>query len=71
MAGEVGRFDFEVLDKDKLANTIEPDKPAVLKGENKLVPGRHGQAVDSPGTTRSISLWVISHGTNRFPYRCG
>jgi hypothetical protein len=70
--GEVGRFEFDLLDKDKLANSIEPDKPAVLKGENKLVLGRNGQAIEFTGDDPvdlplgnfarhepfSVSLWL-------------
>ncbi len=39
LPGELGGFGFEWLDKDKLANWIDPAQPATLKGENKLVPG--------------------------------
>jgi mono/diheme cytochrome c family protein len=46
---ELGRFSFETLEGDKLANSIAPDKPAVLKGENKLVPGQNGNAVEFTG----------------------
>jgi hypothetical protein len=70
--GEIGRFDFDTLDKGKLANALDAKKPATLKGENKLVPGVNGQAVqfsgDDPvelpiGNFRSseafsISLWM-------------
>ncbi|HEY1603271.1 MAG TPA: DUF1553 domain-containing protein [Pirellulales bacterium] len=70
--GEIARFDFEMLDKDKLANTVEAGKPAVLKGDNKLVPGRHGQAAQFTGDDPidlpsgnfarhepfSVSLWM-------------
>jgi hypothetical protein len=47
--GEVGRFPFDMLAKGKLANTADPTKPAVLKGDNKLVPGRDRQAIEFTG----------------------
>jgi Protein of unknown function (DUF1549)/Protein of unknown function (DUF1553)/Concanavalin A-like lectin/glucanases superfamily/Planctomycete cytochrome C len=47
--GEIARFDFDAIDKDKLANTIDAEKPATLRGENRLVPGRHRQAVEFSG----------------------
>jgi hypothetical protein len=70
--GEIARFDFETLDKGKLANALDATKPAILKGENKLVPGVHGQAVQFSGDDAvdlpignfksnepfSVSLWV-------------
>ena len=46
---ELGHFPFETLEGDKLANSVAPDKPAVLKGENKLVPGHDGNAVEFTG----------------------
>ncbi|MEJ7591093.1 MAG: DUF1553 domain-containing protein [Planctomycetaceae bacterium] len=46
---ELGRFQFETLDGDKLANSVAADKPALLKGENKLAPGRDGNAVEFTG----------------------
>ena len=70
--GEVGRFDFDTLEKGKLANALGAKKPAILKGENKLVPGVSGQAVQFSGDDAvnlqignfrsnepfSVSLWV-------------
>ena len=70
--GEIGRFDFDALEKDQLTNAVVPEKPAVLRGENKLVPGRHGQAVEFTGDDPvdvplgnfarhepfSVSLWL-------------
>src|SRR5205823_757507 len=70
--GEIARFDFDTLDKGKLANALDAKKPATLKGENRLVPGVSGQAVqftgDDPvelqsGNFRSsepfsVSLWL-------------
>ena len=49
MPGEIGRFSFDALDKGKLANEISTDKPATLKGENKIVPGKIGNAVEFTG----------------------
>ena len=46
---ELGRFQFEALEGDKLANSVAADKPAVLKGENKLTAGRDGNAVEFTG----------------------
>ena len=70
--GEIGRFNFDTLDKGGLANALDDKKPAMLKGENKLVPGVSGQAVQFSGDDAvdlqignfhsyepfSISLWV-------------
>jgi hypothetical protein len=70
--GEVGRFNFDTTEKNKLANVLDQKKPATLKGENKLVPGVNGQAVEFTGDDPvdlqignfrssepfSISLWV-------------
>lgn len=70
---EVGRYRFETLEKgNTLINDVKADRPAKLKGGNKLVPGRDGQAllftgddsVDLPfGNFKrqepfSISLWM-------------
>lgn len=46
---ELGRFQFETLEGDRLANSVAADKPAVLKGENRLAPGRDGNAVEFTG----------------------
>jgi len=73
---ELGRFQFETLEGGKLANSIAADKPAVLKGENKLVPGHDGNAVEFTGDDPvdlpfgnfkreqpfSISLWLKTPG---------
>ena len=70
--GEIGRFHFDALEKNKLTNALDAKKPATLKGENKLVPGVNGQAVQFSGDDSvdlqignfsssepfSISLWV-------------
>ncbi len=75
---ELARFDFESLDGDKLANSIAPNAPAVLRGENKLAPGHEGNAVqftgDDPvdlpiGNFRreepfSVSLWLKMPNVN-------
>ena len=72
MPGEIGRFTFDTLEKNKLANTLDDKKPATLKGENKLVPGVNGQAVQFSGDDAvdlqignfrssepfSVSLWL-------------
>ncbi len=72
MPGEIGRFTFDTLDKGKLANALDAKKPATLKGENKLVPGVNGQAVQFSGDDAvdlpignfrssepfSVSLWM-------------
>ena len=47
--GEVARFGFDALDNGKLANALDDKKPASLKGENKLVAGVSGQAVEFTG----------------------
>ena len=69
---ELARFEFESQDGDKLANAVASDKPALLRGENKLVAGLHGNSavftgddpIDLPlGNFRreepfTISLWL-------------
>ena len=47
--GELARYSFDVLDKGKLANSVKDGLPATLKGENKLVPGHDGNAVEFTG----------------------
>ncbi|MGE0756105.1 MAG: DUF1553 domain-containing protein [Pirellulaceae bacterium] len=49
LPGERARFDFDALDNNQLANAIDAAQPAVLKGENRLVPGHRGQAVEFTG----------------------
>ncbi len=70
--GEIAAYGFEALEKNKLANSIDAKQPATLEGENKLVPGRVGQAVQFTGDDSvnltvgnfhrhepfSVSLWV-------------
>ncbi|MEI6873110.1 MAG: DUF1553 domain-containing protein, partial [Verrucomicrobiota bacterium] len=72
IAGEIARFSFDKLEKDKLANTLDPSKPATLKGENRLVLGHSGNAVEFTGDDAvnlpvgafnrvdpfSVSLWL-------------
>lgn len=72
LPGEIGRFDFDTLVKNKLANALNEKTPATLKGDNKLVPGVHGQAVEFTGDDAvdlpfgnfrsnepfSVSLWL-------------
>ncbi|MDA1230902.1 MAG: DUF1553 domain-containing protein, partial [Planctomycetota bacterium] len=69
---ELGRFQFESVEGGKLQNSVAADKPAVLKGENKLVPGQTGDAVEFTGDDPvdlpfgnfqreepfSVSLWL-------------
>jgi hypothetical protein len=70
--GEIAGYGFEWLDKNKLANWIDEKQPATLKGENKIVPGKVGNAVEFTGDDPvdlpvgnfhrnepfSVSLWV-------------
>ena len=70
--GEVARFSFDKLEKNSLANQIDAKSPATLKGENKLVPGHDGNAVQFSGDDSvdtkvgnfqrhepfSVSLWL-------------
>lgn len=81
LPGEIAHFTFDVLDKNKLADALHPSpapkaKPietaAILKGENKLVPGKIGQALEFTGDDAvdtpvgnfhsydpfSLSLWI-------------
>lgn len=69
---ELGRFQFESTEGDKLANSVASDKPAVLKGENKIAPGHSGNSVQFTGDDPvdlpfgnfkreepfSVSLWL-------------
>jgi hypothetical protein len=70
--GEIGGFSFDSLEKGKLGNRIDAAQAALLKGENKLVPGRFGNAVEFTGDDPvdlpfgnfkcsepfSVSLWL-------------
>ncbi|MCC6509409.1 MAG: DUF1549 domain-containing protein [Pirellulaceae bacterium] len=69
---QLGYFNFDEVKEGKLANALEADKPAKLNGENKLVPGQAGQAIQFTGDDSvdltignfarheplSISLWM-------------
>jgi len=69
---EMARFKFDALEGDKLANTVAAASPAVLRGDNKLVPGKNGNAIEFTGDDPvdlplgnfrreepfTISLWV-------------
>jgi hypothetical protein len=71
-SGELAGFGFEALEKNKLANWMDAAQPATLKGENKLVPGKVGNAVEFTGDDAvdltvgnfhrhepfSVSLWL-------------
>ena len=71
--GEIGRYSFDALEnKNHLANDLNPKQPATLQGENKLVPGHSGRAVEFTGDDPvdlpfgnfkrhepfSVSLWM-------------
>ncbi|MEY5026329.1 MAG: hypothetical protein RLZZ244_1857 [Verrucomicrobiota bacterium] len=50
LPGEIARFSFDSLGKGgSLENSLQPQKPAHLKGENQLVDGRFGKAVRFTG----------------------
>jgi hypothetical protein len=49
LPGEIGRYSFDSLEKNKLANAVDAKQPATLKGENRLAPGHDGQAVEFTG----------------------
>jgi hypothetical protein len=40
-----GSFDLDQQDKDEFANAVDPGRPAKSREANKLVPGKHGQAL--------------------------
>ena len=44
-----GSFDLDQQDKDQFANAVDPKRPAISKEANKLVPGKHGQALSFTG----------------------
>nr|MCU0719839.1 DUF1549 domain-containing protein [Pirellula sp.] len=68
----IARFDFDSLEDRKLRNSVSADKPATVDGENKLVAGRTGMAMEFTGDDAvktplgnfqreepfSISLWL-------------
>ena len=74
---ELGRFSFDAIDGNKLANSVAADKPATLHGENRLVPGKTGNAVEFTGDDPvdlpfgnfkreepfTISLWLKTPAT--------
>ncbi|MEI6712642.1 MAG: DUF1553 domain-containing protein [Verrucomicrobiota bacterium] len=70
---EIARFKFDAVDKNhKLANSIDPKLQIPLGGENKIVPGRSGNAIQFSGDDAlnlkvgafnradpfTISLWI-------------
>lgn len=83
---QIAHYTFDLLDKNRLADALNPDLPppknpkekvapqssAQLKGENKLVPGKHGNALLFSGDDAvetpvgnfsshqpfSIALWI-------------
>lgn len=72
LVGELARFSFDAVEKNKLANTIKADQPAALHGENKLIAGLRGSAIEFTGDDAvdlplgnfgrhqpfSVSLWL-------------
>jgi hypothetical protein len=68
----MARFDFDSIEDRKLKNSVAADKPATVDGENKLVPGRSGMAMEFTGDDAvktslgnfqreepfSVSLWL-------------
>jgi hypothetical protein len=72
VSGEQARFGFDVAEGGHLANAVRADQPAVLRGENRLVAGRVGEAVQFSGDDAvdlpvgnfqrhqpfSVSLWL-------------
>ena len=69
---ELARYEFETQDGDKLASAIAGGGPANIRGENKLTPGYHGNAIEFTGDDPvdlplgnfrreepfSVSLWM-------------
>lgn len=49
ITGEQARFPMDSLEGNQLANTITPTQSAVVHGENKLIQGRQGQAIQFTG----------------------
>lgn len=47
--GDIARFRFETLKGTSLANDIDRKRPAKLRGQNRLVPGKSGQAIEFTG----------------------
>ncbi|MFN9719287.1 MAG: DUF1549 domain-containing protein, partial [Planctomycetota bacterium] len=46
---ELGRFSFDTQEGSHLSNSVAADQPATLHGENKLVAGKTGYAVEFTG----------------------
>jgi len=46
---ELARFSFDAANGDKLANQIKQDKPALLRGENRVVAGKFNNAIEFTG----------------------
>ena len=64
LPGEIGRFDFDNLENNKLANALNKESHATLKGDNRLVPGVHGQAVEFTGDD-AVDLPFGNFGSNQ------
>ncbi|MFM7834179.1 MAG: DUF1549 domain-containing protein, partial [Planctomycetaceae bacterium] len=72
LSGEQGRFGFDGQQGGQLVNSVRADQPAVLRGENRLVSGVVGEAVQFSGDDPvdlplgnfdrhqpfSVSLWL-------------
>ena len=72
LSGEQARFGFDGQQGGQLANSVRADQPALLRGENRLVSGRVGEAVQFSGDDPvdlplgnfdrhqpfSVSLWL-------------
>jgi hypothetical protein len=70
--GEAARFTFDQRKGNHLPNSVKGGAPAVIHGENRLVPGKFGQAVEFSGDDPvdlplgnyersqpfSVALWV-------------
>jgi hypothetical protein len=48
---------FDAAEDRNLANTAKADAPAKLEGDNSLVPGKFGQAVQFKAVTRRPLLY--------------
>ncbi|MFN8706819.1 MAG: DUF1553 domain-containing protein, partial [Planctomyces sp.] len=71
-SGEIARFQFDSANEGKLLNDKAADQPAILKGDNRLVSGWQGSAVEFSGDDPvglavgnfrreepfSVSLWM-------------
>ncbi len=71
-ANEIARLSFDEIAGDRFTNQIREDQPAFLRGENQLVDGRFGKAVEFTGDDPvdlsignfgrhqafSVSLWL-------------